>query len=172
MRRDLCYFYPAPVQPVFDAFVQAANRKFGKNCRIDAFRTISFGLDYSFRYNMNGGSLTLHFMPYQNGTAIDLRYTVVQLMGARYQRHADDILAFVNAVLGLQAQPLQLDINTFLAYETSAASSSQPTPENTLPGQPVTPPVPQPQQRRFCTNCGAPAVPCAAFCVNCGAKMK
>ena len=31
MRRDLCYFYPVPVEPVFDAFVQAAKQKFGKN---------------------------------------------------------------------------------------------------------------------------------------------
>ena len=110
MRKDLCYFYPAPVQPVFDAFVQAANQKFGKNCRIDAYKTISFGLDYSFRYNMNGGSLTLHFMPYNNGTAIDMRYTVIQLMGARYQKHANDVLAFVNSVLQLQAQPVQINL--------------------------------------------------------------
>ena len=54
MRRDLCYFYPVPVQPTFDAFVQAANQQFGKGCKIDAYKTISFGLNYSFKYNMNG----------------------------------------------------------------------------------------------------------------------
>ena len=171
MRKDLCYYYPAPVQPVFDAFVQAARQKFGKNCRIDAYKTISFGLDYSFRYNMNGGSLTLHFMPYNNGTAIDMRYTVIQLMGARYQKHANDVLAFVSGALGLQAQPVQIDINEFLAYENA---SSQPTAENIVPQQPVRQfTAPQnPPQRKFCTNCGTPLASGAAFCTNCGAKLQ
>lgn len=176
MKRDLCYYYPAPVQPVFDAFVQAANQKFGKNCQVNMFKTISFGLDYSFKYNMNGGSLTLHFMPYNSGTAIDMRYTVVQLMGARYQKHANDVLAFTNTVLGVQAQPIQLDVNQFLAYENSADAVSQPTPMNTLQGQPVQPPAPAQQpaaapERKFCTNCGTPIVPNAAFCTNCGMKL-
>lgn len=169
MKRDLCYFYPAPVEPVFDAFVQAANRKFGKSCQIDAYKTINFGLNYSFKYNMNGGSLTLHFMPYQNGTAIDMRYTVVQLMGARYQKHADDVLGFVNSALGLQAQPVVLDINQFLAYEanTPSAMPQQQAPVSAAPVQPQAAPAP-----RFCMNCGVPIQPNASFCTKCGAKLK
>ena len=123
MRRDLCYFYPVPVQPTFDAFVQAANQQFGKGCKIDAYKTISFGLNYSFKYNMNGGTLTVHFMPYNNGTAVDLRYTVVQLAGARYKKHAQDLTMFVDTVLRAQAQPIQLDINEFLAYEAGVPSA-------------------------------------------------
>lgn len=172
MRRDLCYFYPIPVEPVFDAFVQAARQKFGKNCKIDAYKTLSFGLDYSFRYNMNGGSLTLHFMPYNNGTAIDMHYTVVQAFGARYQKHADDVLIFVNAALGAQAQPIQLDINQFFAYETGVSYG----PLNAAPQpQPFSQPVQQPPQpvpqAKFCMNCGAPIAPNTAFCTNCGKKL-
>ena len=176
MRRDLCYFYPVPVEPVFDAFVQAAKQKFGKNCKIDAYKTLSFGLDYSFRYNMNGGSLTLHFMPYNNGTAIDMHYTVVQAFGARYQKHADDVLIFVNAALGAQAQKIQIDINQFLAYESGVPSAPmnvapqpaqhvQQRPQNAQPVQQHAP------QARFCTNCGKPIMPNAAFCTNCGKKL-
>lgn len=63
MRRDLFYFYPLPVQPVSDAFVQAANQRFGKQCKVEPYKTVNFGLNYSFKYNMNGGALTIHFMP-------------------------------------------------------------------------------------------------------------
>ncbi|MBQ3331611.1 MAG: zinc-ribbon domain-containing protein [Ruminococcus sp.] len=181
MRRDLCYFYPLPVQPVFDAFVQAAKQKFGKNCKIDAYKTLSFGLDYSFRYNMNGGALTIHFMPYNNGTAINMRYTMVQLVAGRYKKHADDVLIFVNAALGAQAQPLQLDINQFLAYESGVPSAplnavpqpmqqpaAQPAP---MQAQPVRQPVQSVPQARFCVNCGAPVAPDTAFCTRCGNKL-
>jgi hypothetical protein len=191
MRRDLCYFYPIPVEPVFNAFVQAANQKFGKQCKIDAYKTVNFGLNYSFKYNMNGGALTIHFMPYNNGTAIDMRYTIVQAFGARYQKHADDVLIFTNAVLGAQAQRIQLDINEFLAYETGVSSA----PLNTVP-QPVQPPMQTPVQQapvqqahvqqapvqqapvqpaaqpNFCMKCGAPVVPNAAFCIKCGFKLR
>ena len=181
MRRDLCYFYPIPVEPVFNAFVQAANQKFGKQCKIDAYKTVNFGLNYSFKYNMNGGALTIHFMPYNNGTAIDMRYTIVQAFGARYQKHADDVLIFVNAVLGAQAQRIQLDINEFLAYETGVSSA----PLNTVPVQqapvqqapvqqaPVQQaPVQPAAQPNFCMKCGAPVVPNAAFCIKCGFKLR
>ena len=171
MRRDLCYFYPLPVEQVYEAFVQAANQKFGKNCRVDPCKTINFGLNFSFKYNMNGGSMTLHFMPYQNGTAINLRYTIVQAMGARYKAHARDFTMFVNGILKSQGQLIRLDVNKFLEYEANAPSvapsempmtsmqmpSSQPapqSPQNTVqppqtvqPVQPVQQPMPQPVQQ-------------------------
>ena len=186
MKRDLCYYFAAPLYPVFDAFVQGAKQKFGKNCKIDAYKTISFGLDYSFRYNMNGGSLTVHFMPYQNGTAVDLRYTVVQLMGARYQKHADDVLAFVNSFLGVQGQKIQLDINQFLAYEANTPSAQvqqAQAPMRQPMRQPMQQPMQQPiqqsiqqpmqqmPQRRFCTDCGTPVAPDSVFCTNCGKRL-
>ena len=189
MKKDLCYFYPVPVEPVFDAFVQAAKRQFGKNCKIDAYKTLNFGLDYSFKYNMNGGSLTLHFMPYQGGTAIDMRYTMVQLVAGRYQKQGNDVLAFTDAALGVKAQPISLDINQFLAYEASTPSAAQQPVQPVqpvqqaqvpLPQQPVQyQPKPQPVQqaytapaRKFCVNCGAPlTVENAAFCMQCGCKL-
>ena len=184
MRRDLCYFYPMPVNVVFDAYVQAANQQFGKNCKIDAYKTINFGLNYSFKYNMNGGSVTAHFMPYQNGTAIDLRYTIVQAFGARYGKHAEDYTGFANRILGMQAQPIQLDINAFLNYEASTPSNVIPTasaqpmmqqaPVQQVPEQvaPVTQQPAQPApQKMFCMNCGAKLVEGAMFCMNCGQKI-
>lgn len=176
MRKDICYFYPLPVQQVYDAFVQGAYQQFGKRCKTDPYKTINFGLDYSFKYNMNGGSLTAHFMPYQNGTAIDLRYTMVQAVAGRYKRHAEDYTGCINRLLGAQAQPIQLDINLFLSYEAGApAAVPQQTPpvQQPVQTQPVQQPTPvQAPVRRFCPNCGSPITPQARFCANCGAKLQ
>ncbi|MBQ1474563.1 MAG: zinc-ribbon domain-containing protein, partial [Ruminococcus sp.] len=105
----------------------------------------------------------------------------VQAFGARYQKHADDVLIFTNAVLGAQAQRIQLDINEFLAYETGISSA----PLNTVPVQqapvqqapvqqaPVQQaPVQPATQPNFCMKCGAPVVPNAAFCIKCGFKLR
>ena len=95
----------------------------------------------------------------------------MQAFGARYQKHADDVLIFTNAVLGAQAQRIQLDINEFLAYETGVSSA----PLNTVPVQqaPVQQaPVQPAAQPNFCMKCGAPVVPNAAFCIKCGFKLR
>ncbi len=123
MRRDLCYYYERPFDMVFNAFVQAANQKFGKNCRVTPGKNINFGLNFSFRYNMNGGSVTVHFLPYQTGTAIDIRYTIVQLAGARYKAHAGELINYTDRILQARAIPFKLDINYFLAYEQNGVAN-------------------------------------------------
>ena len=181
MRRDLAFFYPLPPEQVFNAFAQAANQRFGKSCKAEPFVKLSFGLNYSFKYNMNGGSVTAHFMPYQNGTAIDLRYSVAQLLGARYQKHAQDLTKFTDAILGMKASKIELDINQFLAYEQGAAAA-QPIPAAVLCcascGRAATPGAKfcagcgnALQQSVFCTACGAQLNAGAAFCTACGARQ-
>lgn len=167
MRKDICYFYPAPVNAVYDAFVQAAYQQFGKRCKTEPYKTINFGLDYSFKYNMNGGSLTAHFMPYQNGTAINLRYTMAQVVAGGYKKHAGDYTACISRILGVPAQPIVLDVNQFLAYEAN-------TPAQPVQPAPVQQPAaPQPAPKKlFCMNCGAKLVEGAMFCMNCGQKIE
>ena len=184
MRRDLVFFYPLPPEPVYRAFVQAANQRFGKECKFEPFVKLSFGLNYSFKYNMNGGVLTVHFMPYQNGTAIDLHYTVVQLAGARYKKHAQDLTQFTDSVLGTRATTLVLDANHFLAYEQSASpvqpmqqiQSSQPVQpvQSAQPVQPVQ--TQEPVQYASaevcrCDSCGREILPGAKFCAGCGKPL-
>lgn len=189
MRRDLVYYYPLPVEPVYEAFVQAATQKFGKNCKLVPCKNMTFGLNFSLKYNMNGGSLTLHFMPYQNGTAIDLRYSIVQLMGARYKAHARDLILFTDSVLRIPGQMMTLDINIFLSYESSAPAAtaeqlaSMPMTSMQLgvnrqpaaPIQPVTPAAPvQPEPFVQPQNDAPPSgqqTPQYRFCMNCGAPI-
>lgn len=178
MRRDIVYYYNCPLEPVFNAFVQAANQRFGKDCQVEPCKTLKFGLNYSFKYNMNGGVVTAHFMPYQNGTAIDLHYTIVQAFGGRYKAHAEDLTEFVNGLLQTQGSVIDLDPDSFTAYEQQAPA--QPQPQQPQPQQPQPqqqpvmqyPPSGQPQMNgKACPKCGTVNVPDALFCVNCGNKL-
>ena len=190
MRRDLVYFYERPVKAVFEAFEQAANRQFGKNCKTEPYVRLSFGLNYSFKYNMNGGSLTAHFIPYQNGTAVNLRYSIVQPFGARYKAHAHDLTQYVNGVLRVAGQQIQLDVSRFLEY-AAGAPASVPVQKQAAGG--VKCPrcgagcaegelfcsscgmaLTQPEQQErpvFCTSCGAVLRQDGRFCHRCGAKI-
>ena len=193
MTRDLCYFYPCPLNAVYGAFVQTAAQKLGKDCKQTPMVSISFGLNFSMKYNMNGGACTIHFMPYQNGTAINIRYSVVQLMGARYKKHAQDLTLYANNILRANAQPANINVQEFLNYaatQTRAQSPMAQPAQNARAMPQQTPPQYQPQaapqtayrqsvqqypspQRpaqgvKFCTYCGKQLPADARFCTNCG----
>ena len=168
MRRDLVYFYPVPTEQVYDAFYQAANQKFGKDCKTDPFKTLSFGLNFSFKYNMNGGAVTAHFMPYQNGTAVDLRYSIVQAMGARYKAHARDYTQVIDSMLGTQGTLIKLDIQQFLDYEARTPSANAQPPQKL----PVEEPAQQVPTGYFCPDCGTPVAPDDKFCKECGSRLR
>lgn len=129
MRRDLAFFYPVPVNVVYNAYVQTAMKKFGKDCKQNPFTTLSFGLNFSFKYNMNGGSCTIHFMPYQNGTAINLRYTIVQAMGARYKAHAQDLNNFAADIIRVKPQSITIEVSHFTNYAASVQQNAIPYPQ-------------------------------------------
>jgi hypothetical protein len=171
MRRDLVYFYPVPLKPVYDACFNAANQKFGKNCKADPFKSLQFGLDFSFKYNMNGGSVTAHFMPYQNGTAINLRYTIIQALGARYKKHAQDYMMYVDGLLNVRGALIGLDVQQFMDYEANTPSGVLPqqAPPQQMPPQQV--PPQQTANGMVCPNCGSLADPGSNFCTKCGSRL-
>ena len=113
MKRDLCFYYDRPLNDVFNAYVQAITQQVGKGCQVVQGRSINFGLNYSFRYNMNGGFCNILFIPYQNGTAVNMRYTIIQLLGARYTAHAQDVNNYVFRILQTKAVPLNLNVSIF-----------------------------------------------------------
>ena len=115
MKRDIFHYFPTNVQDVFNAYHQTIQTKFEKNVTATPYHTISFALGFSFRYNMNGGNCTLHFMPYNNGTAVCVQYTIVQVMGARYGAHNQHILDEVEKILRIKAQNVNLTVEAFLA---------------------------------------------------------
>lgn len=200
MRRDVCYFFPASVDAVYNAYYGAAtNSRFRREPNQEPYHTMSFGLNFSMMYNFNGGACTLRFMPYQNGTAVNLRFSIAQLVGARYEKYAEDLTEDAVKLLGVAGQTLNLDVELF------TAPGNQITPA--MMQQPVYAPVPmqapphvpaQPQglfcmycgaalqtgdrfcsacgkpvgeNKVFCRNCGKEAAPGAAYCSGCGNKL-
>lgn len=198
MRRDICYFFPAVVDRVYNAYLTAAtNARFRRDCKQEPFHTISFGLNFSMKYNMNGGACTVRFIPHMNGTAVNLRFSIAQLAGARYEKYAIDLTNDAAAVLGVPSQKIKIDVNAFLAPENKVVAAGQPAPAPVAAPQPVTTPVsgivcsncqnplgerdkfcgkcgtPAPKKKKFCPNCGTEAVddPEAFFCTECGTKF-
>ena len=161
MRRDIFHYFDANIQDVFQAYQQTIQTKFEKNVTATPYHTISFALSFSFRYNMNGGSCTVHFMPYNNGTAVCVRYTLIQAMGARYGAYNQRILEEVEKLLCIKAQNVDLNVDAFLQ------SSNQVTSAPTKPQE-------MPQRTRelaaFCPKCGIKFGENDLFCYNCGSK--
>jgi hypothetical protein len=175
MRKDLVYFYQADTASVYQAYTEAIRKVFNKtDFMSQPYSVLQFMLNYSFKYNMNGGSCTLHFLPYQGGTAVNARYSIAQLIGARYAKHEKDMRSFVEKTLGISAQQIDLDIDVFLQQETNVNQMAQSQQEVMQQGvkAPVAQQAPsqangQPQ-RWFCPQCGRPND--SNFCVGCGTR--
>ena len=107
MRRDVFHYFPASVEKTFAAYCTAVKRPpFDETPNIQQNRLISYRLGFSFRFNMNGGAINIHFAPKDGGTAVQIRFTIVQLMGARYGAYDDILTKNVESLLGEKAQRL------------------------------------------------------------------
>lgn len=188
MKRDICYFFPVDVITLYNAYLTAAtNPPFERDCKKEPFHTISFGVNYSFKYNMNGGSCIMRFIPCGGGAAVNLRFTLAQAAGGRCERYAEDLTKNVVKILNIPAQKSPIDVEEFLKDENKVVENRQPqstpvqqyTPQPQPVAQSVTQaaPAPQPVQVQknensiLCKNCGATLTVGAAFCGNCGASQ-
>ena len=191
MRRDLVHYYERDIVSVFEAYKAAAMQKFGKDCRAEPYHTLSFGLNYSMRYNMNGGACTVHFMRYGTGTAVNIRYSIVQVAGARYGAHDAELSSFVTAALGVPVQDLNVPPEVFLQEQNKVTAApqqayrqvqqpvqpvqrpAQQVPRQTTPqvAQQTTPQVAQQQQTQRQPQTQQQAIRPKLFCDNCGTKI-
>lgn len=185
MRRDISYTYACDVRRLYEAFLQAASKPpFERSCRQEPYHTLTFGLNFSMKYNFNGGSCTLHFAPYQNGAAVSMRFTLAQAAGARYEKYAQDLMNQVYQILGISGTLVQISVDYFLQENNKihANSMTQPVSPASARTIPAQPPKAEPSckcavcgkaidaQAKFCTHCGSPATKANnKFCGNCGA---
>lgn len=130
MRRDICHYYEKDLKDVYNSYAKAAKDKFGKNCEYHNEYKMSFGLNFTFKYNMNGGACIIHFMPYKTGTAVNVRYTIAQLFGARYKAYDKDLTEFVVSVLGVNPIDIEIDPDVFEQYAISNQKSNNRAQEN------------------------------------------
>lgn len=197
MRRDVCYSFPVSVERLYNAYLNAAsNSKFRRECSQEPYHTLSFGLNFSMKYNFNGGACTLRFMPIQGGSAVNLRFSIAQLAGARYEKYAKDLTDAAASVLGVAGQETNIDVELFLSpanMVTPAASQTyapQPAPEPIRSSSPSNIACPDCGkalndgdkfcsgcgklvivEKKFCTGCGKEVAVDAAFCSACGKKL-
>lgn len=167
MRRDICYYYQAPIAQVYQGYLSAAgNDQFRRECREEPYHTLTFGLNFSMKYNFNGGSCVIRFIPWQGGTAVNLRFSLAQAAGARYEWYDRDLTAAASAIIGVVAQPAKVPVDYFLDPANRVAANA---PQPTAPA-----PAPAPKAEvagTFCTECGRQLPDDAAFCCYCGTKV-
>ncbi len=183
MRRDIAFYWEAGTKEVYEAYLRTAQREpFERDCDQKPFYSIGFGVNYSMKYNMNGGACTIHFMPYRSGTAVNLRFSIAQVFGARYERYAQDLNEIVERYLGVRPREIEIDVEEFLRPEnqlTPGKLIAQETPAFApMAYQPVAvPSAPQPvvqpaaQGSKVCAGCGNPLNPGANFCTQCGTRI-
>ena len=178
MKKDVGFYVEANIEKVYQAYVSAAtNPPFERTCTLKPLHTISFGVNYSFKYNMNGGGCHIHLMPCGTGTAVNIRFSIAQAMGARCDRYANDLNQAMLAFLPVAIRPASYNMDDFLKPENQVVSAAQPTPpaapQAPAPQTPA-PQAPAPREStdiRYCVNCGNPLAPGAHFCGSCGTKL-
>lgn len=185
MRRDVCYYFETDSKTLYDTYLTAAkNPPFGRTCDEKPYHTFSFGLNYSFKYNMNGGACTLRFIPMKTGAAVNLRFSIAQLAGARYESYADYLTEHAEKILHLRAQRCNINVDEFMKADSLVFSSSAaPSPVTAQPtAQLQAAPAASCEQYcsacgnkvpagdAFCKFCGAPLAKAPQFCSHCGAK--
>lgn len=186
MTHDICHYYPKTIEQVYIAYQRGIKQAFNKDAEGQHPHTLVFGLNFSFKYNMNGGGCHVHFMPYQNGTAVNVHYTIAQAVGAKCKAHDKDLTREVERFLGASASDLHIDTATFAQYKNNAAAPAAPVAPvvpvapavpvaavaHDVPVAPVSPAASAAPKAKFCSNCGAPFGESSLFCSNCGAKRK
>ncbi len=173
MRRDLFCTFEKPVPEVYAAYRRSIEEVLNKKPECSPCHTLSFGLNMSFKFNINGGSCHVHLIPYGTGTAVGVRYSIAQLYGARYEAHCMAMTHYVEELLGVVSRSARLNINDFLKKENQITMdpSSVPTVAPVQESAPAPAPAPAGNPFKFCTQCGTKLDASAAFCTACGKKQ-
>lgn len=173
MRRDVGYYVEASVEQVYHAYLQAAkNKPFERDCKEEPYCTIGFGVNYSFKYNMNGGACNIHFAPSGSGTAVNMRFSIAQLAGARYEKYAEDLTASMQRYLPVAVCPASYDMDEFLLPQNQVKPGMAQPAAVQVTGGKFCPQCGTPAAReRVCPNCNAPAEESARFCSSCGTQL-
>lgn len=165
MRRDMGFYIEANIAQVYQAYLSAATHKpFERDCKQEPYHTISFGLNYSFKYNMNGGACTIHFMPCGSGTAVNMRFSIAQAFGGRYENYAKDLNNAMQAFLPVMPRPANYNMDDFLRPENQVTPATLAAPTAPVIAQAA-------PAARYCSGCGHPLAPGGLFCSQCGLKM-
>ena len=186
MRRDIGFYVEANIQQVYHAYLAAAKGKpFERDCKEVPYHLIAFGVNASIKYNMNGGSCNIHLMPSGTGTAVNMRFSIAQAVGARYEKYANDLNEAMRKILPVVMRQANYNMDDFMnpKNQVTPANFAQPAPQPApqavqIPApqpapQVVYTPAPQPAPAPQVVSAPAPqpapaARPAAKFCSQCG----
>ena len=114
MRKDICrYFEGADIDSVFKAYMASIKQNFTPKCSTRSNDFIRFKYSASLRYNMNGGVCSLYLMPYKEGTAVCIRYTIYQAVAGFYQKHEQDMLYTAENLLHVKGEKVNIPFSQF-----------------------------------------------------------
>ncbi|MBE7011871.1 MAG: hypothetical protein E7415_04275 [Ruminococcaceae bacterium] len=174
MKRDVCVFYNKNVEEVYRACVKVVAGHFNQEFRSMPFHAISFGLCFSFRYNMNGGLCNVSFISYNGGTAMNINYDIyLQLWGARYKAHSRHMVEYMNQLLGTYGQEVYIPIEEFMKPSNKVVQNINPYAGQNFAyanAQPNANNMPNMNTISFCSKCGRRFEPSDMFCRQCGGK--
>ena len=143
MRRDLFHSFSQDIRTVFDAYLKVVKASpFNKSPTVQDCSLITFNIGMSLKFNMNGGQVNIHFSVNGNKTDVQVRYSIFQLFGARYQAYDSLLTSLVEEELKKCPAPAK--------------------------AEPVTT---QSKRPNFCPNCGTALDSVCNFCPNCGQKI-
>ena len=165
MKKDFCMFYQCDVQTVFFACQRAIKELFKKDADASPYHTLAFGIPPSFRYNMNGGACNVHFLSHNGGTAVNVRYSIVQLGMARCGAHNKHITERVQSILGINASEISIPVEVFMNNKHNVNQAINAQPQSVAPRHTA-----QCELPNFCSKCGTKFAEGACFCSNCGNK--
>lgn len=141
MNKSFNFYYSIDLPKLYRAYENAIKYLFKKNSSTQDPRILSFPLDFSLKYNMNGGTCNVVFSSLDfNSTRVEIKYSVLQASGARCKAHADDLINQVAQIL--QRPNPNSDCNQ----------------EDTMKGN----------NMKFCTKCGKEIMEEAIICPHCG----
>ena len=172
MKRDLFHQYNTDIKLVYEAYLSVLKvDPFRKNPAETPYSLLSFGIGLSYKYNMNGGSVLIHFSEKDGGTLVQVRFSIVQLFGARYKAYDKLLTDLVIKHLGPQVTigpAIEKAVND---NEPEEIIEEKPVKEQIQETKVVEESTPKPRPK-FCGKCGYPLEPNGNFCGRCGAKIE
>lgn len=142
MTKDYQFYFDADVASVFNAYHSATVQQNNNIHQCTPPHSLSFGVKFSLKYNMNGGSCSATFIPCGNGTTVRLTIFIVQLIGARCEAYVKDLSNAAGRILNQypQQQPYNASLfNATAPMPVSPVAAPAPTMQPMPPVQPMAP---------------------------------
>lgn len=162
MKKEFCHYYPKPVEEIFTAYDRAVKVVFGADAEKAPNKLIEFDLEYSFKYNINGGGCSIRFTESNGGTLVGLSYVIAGAMGARCNACDLDLTEEVEQIVGVQSKNVYEEFDELVRR----MNTPPPPPRGYGAGQGNMPH--DGGRANFCSRCGKPFAPNDNFCTNCG----